>query len=69
MARICSRRPPAAHAPNDNTETSLEISRGAAAALGHELVELGLIIGLPEAGEEVLRFPLLFLEATQDLVP
>src|SRR4029079_2846245 len=46
---------------------SLEIGRGVAAALGHELVELGLVLGLPQAGEEGLKFPFLFLEATQGL--
>src|SRR5436309_970718 len=53
--------PRAEHA--QQTDESLEISRGAAAALRHELVELRLVLGLPQAGEEVLKFPLLFLEA------
>src|SRR5438445_13710805 len=35
------------------------------AALGHELVEFGLVLGMPEPVEELLEFALFFLEAAQ----
>ena len=37
------------------------------ATLGHELVELGLVLGVPQAIEESLELALLFLETLQRL--
>src|SRR5262249_61343215 len=37
------------------------------AALGHELVELGLVLGEAEASEELAKFALLLLEAAQSV--
>jgi len=38
---------------------------GAAAALGHELVEFRFILGVPQPVEKFLEFALLFFEAAQ----
>src|SRR5258708_6353104 len=40
---------------------------GTAAALGHELVEFGLVLGMPQTVEELLEFALFFFEAAQGL--
>src|SRR5260370_20234019 len=37
------------------------------AALGHELVEFGLVLGMPQTVEELFEFALFFLEAAQGL--
>src|ERR1043166_3444167 len=43
------------------------LRRGAVAPLGHELVELGLVLGEAQPVEEVAEFALLVLEPTQRL--
>src|SRR5688572_3079889 len=47
---------------------ALRRGRRAVATLGHELVELGLVLGLAQAVEEALEFLLLILEAAQRLL-
>jgi hypothetical protein len=38
---------------------------GTAAALGHELVELGLVLGVTQTVEKLLELALFFFEASQ----
>src|SRR3954452_15292031 len=45
----------------------LEIGGGSAATFGHELIELGLVLGHAKTCQEVLKLPLLFLEPVQGL--
>ena len=46
----------------------LRAFRRPAAALGHELIELGLVLGMPQAVEECLEFALFFFEPAQCFV-